>query len=107
MRDESGVQPRFRLDKAFYDKVRSGSSQHELVDRFVIPPFSGRGFNVMKGQSFRVIQEEGPQIGDVAFWNEHNRKETFSSTRTWEMEGWFIDVYTEVDPVSWTELRRS
>ena len=99
-RDESGVQPRFRLDKAFYDKVRSSASQHELVDRFIIPPFNGRGFKVRKGQSFRVIQEEGPQIGDVAFWNEHNRKETFSSTRTWEMEGWFIDVYTRL----WSQL---
>ena len=98
--DESGIQPKFRLDKAFYDKVRAATPQFKLVDKFIIPAFSGSGFIVNKGQTFRVIQEEGPQVVDVAFWNNHNRKETFSSTRTWEVEGWFIKVNTRL----WSQL---
>ena len=94
------VQPKFRLDKAFYDKVRAATPQFKLADKFIIPAFSGRGFIVKKGQTFRVVQVEGPQVIDVAFWNNNDRNETFSTTRTWEVEGWFVEVYTRL----WSQL---
>ncbi len=79
-RDISTSQPRLRLDRTFYDKVRSDRSHYKLVDKFIIPPNNGRGFIVSRGQTFRVIQAEGPQVGDVTFWNAHNPKEFFKCT---------------------------
>ena len=41
LKDVSGQHPRYRLDRPFYKRVRS--AERRLRDRFVIPPFSGRG----------------------------------------------------------------
>ena len=96
VRDLSVQQPAYQLDTAFYESVQAARPRYKLVDKYVIPPFSGRGSVVQKGQTFRVIQVEGPQIGDVTFWNLHNPKERFSSLRTWDVEGWFLKVFTRV-----------
>ena len=98
-RDVSGLHPRYQLDRAFYDKVRAGKPQYKLVNKFVIPPFNGRGFKVKRGQIFRIIQEEGPQVGNLCFWNAHNPKEYFVGMRTWMLEGWFVRVYSRL----WSE----
>ena len=95
-RDISTSQPRLRLDRTFYDKVRAGRSHYKLVDKFIIPPNNGRGFIVSRGQTFRIIQAEGPQVGDVTFWNAHNPKEFFSTPRTWMMKGWFLNMYSRL-----------
>ncbi len=63
-------------------------SQFNLSDRFVVPPESGRGFYVRKGQSFRIIEAEGPQIGDLWFYNHNDpKKEHFWSNYTMVLEG--------------------
>lgn len=98
--DMSQKHPRFQLDRAFYDRVRAAKPTFRLVEKLVIPPYNGRGFRVQKGQTFRVINEVGPQIADVAFWNAQNPRETFGGTRTWLVEGWIIRVYTRL----WSEL---
>ena len=100
LRDLALLHPRFSLDRAFYDGVRSAGRQ--LKDRFVISPFSGRGFIVEKGQAFRVKQETGPQVGVVAFWNAHDPKESFGAMRNRLWEGLFITVYTRL----WSDVPR-
>jgi uncharacterized protein YcgI (DUF1989 family) len=92
--------PRYALDKDFYDKVRIGRSGHRLVEQFVIPPYNGRGVRVRKGHTVRIIQESGPQIGDVGFWNADNHRESFAAMRTWLVEGWIIRVNTRL----WSDL---
>ena len=94
----SSSSARYFLDRVFYEKVRAG--QREVLDRFVLPPLTGRGFIVRKGESFRVIEEAGPQVGDVALWNLQNPRETLSCLRTWEVEGWFIEPYRRL----WSDL---
>ena len=89
-------QPKYQLDKSFYDKVRAAKPQYKLVDKFELPPFRGRGFHMTKGQSVRFVTVEGPQVGDVAFWNTHNTDEIFSATRTWVIEGFVINVGTRL-----------
>ena len=64
--------PAFRLDQGFYDAVRAAKPRYRLIERFTIPPYSGQGFMVRRGQTFRVVEETGSQIGDVAFWNAHD-----------------------------------
>ncbi|MCH7997282.1 MAG: urea carboxylase-associated family protein [Chloroflexi bacterium] len=96
LRDFTLLTPRAQLDKGFYDKLRESKSRYKPLDRFVIPPFEGRGFLVNKGQSFRVVQEEGVQIGDVCFWNVHDPREMYSLSRTWAIEGWAVRVFTRL-----------
>ena len=95
LKDLSEMQPRYQVDQAFCDRVRAASG-HKLLDKFVIPPFNGRGFKVDRGQTFRVTQPEGPQVGDVCLWNAHNTGEFFGGMRTWMLEGWFVRPYSRL-----------
>ncbi len=95
-RDSSEMLPRYAIDRAFYEKVRASKSSHKLIDRFVIPPRSGRGFLVPRGHTFRVIEEEGPQVADVVFWNADDSAEFLSMSRTWLLEGIFVEVFTRL-----------
>ena len=55
----------------------------KLLDEFVIPARHGRGFVVKKGQVFRIAQVEGGQVGDCAFYNADDPKETFHCGQSW------------------------
>ena len=91
------LHPRYQLDKAFYDKIRASKSEFTLVSRTVIPPFQGRGVKVKGGQTFRVIQEEGPQVADVALWNANDPREYPGGPSTWSREdSYFISVFSRV-----------
>lgn len=88
--------PRYQLDVGFYDSIRAARSHHKLVDRFLVSPGSGRAFVVKGGQTFRVIEETGPQIGSIALWNEHEPQESFIAARTMSNEGFFVKVNTRL-----------
>ncbi len=96
LRDLSSQRPPYRLDEAFYERVRASRDRHRKLDEFVVPAYSGRGFIVERGQTFRVVLVEGTQAGDVAFWNADDTKESFASLRTWEMEGYFLKAGTRL-----------
>ena len=89
-------QPSYQLDRNFYDRIHATKVHRELVDKFVIAPYSGRGFPVNKGQAFRVIEETGPQIGAAAFWNAHDPRESFIAGRTMAADACFIQRYTQL-----------
>ncbi len=99
-RDLTQKHPRYELDLGFYDRVRAARPSYKMTDSFVIPPYNGRGFIVRKAQAFRVVEETGPQIGDVAIWNASNPREHFSAMRTWLVDGWIIRRNTRL----WSEL---
>ncbi|MEE9198537.1 MAG: urea carboxylase-associated family protein [Dehalococcoidia bacterium] len=96
LRDIGMMQASAKLDGTFYERVRAARPRYKLVDRLVVPPFEGRGFRVNRGQTFRIIEEEGTQVADVSFWNAHNPRESFSLKRTWVLEGWFVKIYTRL-----------
>ena len=100
LRDFTLLDPRAQLDKGFYDRLRAARPHYKLTERFVIPPFEGRGFIATKGQVIRVIEEEGVQIGDICFWNAHNPKEMYSLSRTWAIEGWAVRPTPASGPTS-------
>jgi uncharacterized protein len=77
-------------DRGFYEEARRRTADARPVETIEIPPFSGRGFRVPKGSSFRVVLVEGPQVADVGLWSSDTPSEFFSATRTWVLEGWFI-----------------
>jgi uncharacterized protein YcgI (DUF1989 family) len=86
-------QPRYFADRPFYDHVRAARSEGTRRDRFVIPPSSGCAFIVKGGQTFRVIQETGPQVASVCVWNADNTQETLLPAGTWSQEGIFARPY--------------
>jgi uncharacterized protein YcgI (DUF1989 family) len=96
LRDASETLPQYALDREFYAKIRAGAGGFRQVERFVIPPFNGRGFIVRRGHTFRVIEEEGPQVADVTFWNADDPEEYFSMSRTWLMDGFFVGVFSRL-----------
>lgn len=89
-------QPRFEANRRFYDSIRVAQGQYRLLDKFTIPPYESRAFLVPKGHVFRVIEEAGPQVGSVAFWNSDNFQETFLAASTWGHEGVFVKVYSRM-----------
>jgi uncharacterized protein YcgI (DUF1989 family) len=101
-RDASATLPAYQLDTAFYSEIRRSKDRHRRAERFLIPPYNGRGFIVKQGQTFRVIDEEGPQVADVMFWNAHDKTEFLSVARTWLMEGVFVRVFTRL----WSDVPR-
>ena len=94
------MHPRYVLDGEFYDGVRS--AEHQLRDEFVISPASARAFIVEKGQVFRVKQATGSQVGEVAFWNVHDPKESFAAMRNRLFEGLFVTRNTRL----WSDVPR-
>ncbi len=47
-----------------------------------IPACDGRAFTVQRGETFRVVQVEGHQIGDFVCWNRHHPRERLSTGET-------------------------
>ena len=88
--------PQYALDPDFYQAVRNAKPDYTLTEKSVIPPNNGRGFEVKKGQVFRIIQETGPQVVDVALWNLHEPREFFRPEHSFLIEGWFIRENTRL-----------
>ncbi len=85
---------RYRPELEFYESVRDGD--RDLTSEAVIPPRSGRGFEVRAGQTIRVVTKEGGQTADLLFWNANNHREIFRSGHTLCIEGWKIGEFTRL-----------
>jgi uncharacterized protein YcgI (DUF1989 family) len=68
-----------RPDMALLDSAR-----HTLVKihEVVVPPRDARSFRVSRGQFFRIVSIEGPQVGDLNLWNADDLSERFFSGKT-------------------------
>ena len=57
------------------------SARHTMVkiDEVVVPPRDARTFRVSRGQFFRIVSLEGPQVGDLNLWNADDLSERFFS----------------------------
>ena len=54
---------------------------------FTIPPRSGKAWTVPAGALFRLSTPEGPQVGDLNVWNQHDPRERFWASRTRQLQG--------------------
>ena len=59
--------------------------ERKVVQELVIPAKEGRAIEVKKGQVLRIHVVEAPQVGDCAFFNAHDYKETFHVGQTWAL----------------------
>ena len=57
------------------------------IDQIIIPPRDARCFRVPKSHFFRIYCQNGPQVGDLNLWNEHNLNEKFYSGKTRALYG--------------------
>ena len=53
----------------------------------MVPPRSGRAWNVPAGVIFRLSTPEGPQVGDLNVWNAKDPRERFWAARTRQLQG--------------------
>ena len=54
-----------------------------IADEFIIPARHGRAFEVKKGQTFRIHQVDGKQVGDCVFYNANDYKEWWHCGQSW------------------------
>jgi uncharacterized protein len=60
-----------------------GARQHlSTIAEIVVPPRDARAFRVPKGHFFRIVSIEGPQVGDLNLWSDHDLGERFFSGKT-------------------------
>ena len=57
------------------------------IDEIIIPPRDAKCFRVPKSHFFRIYCQNGPQVGDLNLWNEHNLNEKFYSGKTRALYG--------------------
>ena len=57
------------------------------IDQIIIPPRDAKCFRVPKAHFFRIYCQNGPQVGDLNLWNEHNLNEKFYSGKTRALYG--------------------
>ncbi|MGY8664053.1 DUF1989 domain-containing protein [Bradyrhizobium sp. UFLA05-109] len=66
------------------DMAALESARRTMVktQEIVVPPRDARAFRVSRGQFFRIVSIEGPQVGDLNLWNAHDLSERFFSGKT-------------------------
>ena len=57
------------------------------INQIIIPPRDAKCFRVPKSHFFRIYCQNGPQVGDLNLWNEHNLNEKFYSGKTRALYG--------------------
>ncbi|TPQ32855.1 hypothetical protein C2U70_20625 [Bradyrhizobium guangdongense] len=67
---------------------RSMVKTHELI----VPPRDARTFRVARGQFFRIVSVEGPQVGDLNLWNADDLSERFFSGKTRALHATHVGV---------------
>ena len=61
---------------------------HELT----VPPRDARTFRVARGQFFRIVSIDGPQVGDLNLWNAEDLSERFFSGKTRALHGTHVGI---------------
>ncbi|NPU67607.1 DUF1989 domain-containing protein [Bradyrhizobium sp. 83012] len=66
------------------DMAMLGAARQTMtkIDEVIVPPRDARCFRVARGQFFRIVSVEGPQVGDLNLWNAHDLSERFFSGKT-------------------------
>jgi uncharacterized protein YcgI (DUF1989 family) len=81
------------LNRPFYEELGRATAGRRLVREGVVPALAGGAFEVRRGQLFRIIAAEGPQICDFNAWNRDDPTEYFWSGRTRILENTHLTVF--------------
>ncbi|MBV9978779.1 DUF1989 domain-containing protein [Bradyrhizobium sp.] len=78
-----------RPDMAVLQAARQTMAKaHEIV----VPPRDACTFRVSRGQFFRIVSIEGPQVGDLNLWNADDLSERFFSGKTRALHGTHVST---------------
>jgi uncharacterized protein YcgI (DUF1989 family) len=66
-------------DMAVLERARQGLAKTAEI---IVPPRDARTFHVPRGHFFRIVSIEGPQVGDLNLWSDHDLNERFFSGKT-------------------------
>ena len=78
-----------------YVRLDENRENFQLQEQAEIPACAGKGFSVDAGQVFRIVQLEGPQIGDVWFLNRDDPTEHLMSHTTFLYEGAYPKKFSQ------------
>ena len=76
------VYPNEALPPADMEHLAALRRDLATIDEVVVPPREARTFRVSKGDFFRIVSVEGPQVGDLNLWNAADLSERFFSGKT-------------------------
>lgn len=79
------------VDQTMYDTIQQAPRQ--LIDSFVLPIRSGRAWKVPAASIVRISTSQGPQVGDLNIWNQHNPRERFWASRTKQLHASHLSTY--------------
>lgn len=74
--DVASVPARDSSDVALFRK------ELQVIDTIVVQPRNAACFEVPAGHGFRIRSVDGPQVGDLNLWNQHDLNERFFSGKT-------------------------
>lgn len=83
---QAGQGATLEVDQDFYRRIAQRQEQRRLINRFVVPIRSGRAWRVPAAHVFRIVAIEGPQVGDLNLWNDHNPRERLWASRTRQLQ---------------------
>ena len=81
------------VDRGFYDRLSRQTAGQAPVERFTVPPRTGRAWPVRAGEIFRIVAVEGPQVADLNVWNLGNPRERFWAARTKQLHRAHVTTY--------------
>ena len=88
------------VDKAFYRRIAEEREARTQTESFVIPIRTGRAWEVPAGHVFRIVTQEGPQVGDLNIWNLHNPRERLWASRSRQLQAAHVTTYDRL----WSNL---
>jgi uncharacterized protein YcgI (DUF1989 family) len=72
------------VDEDLYSRI--ARAPRTLVDAFEVAPRTGRAWEVPAGHVWRIVEVDGPQVGDLNLWHRHNPRERFWAARTRQLQ---------------------
>ncbi len=76
-------------DMALLAKARQDMT---LLETVTVAPRDARCFTVPAGHFFRIVSQDGPQVGDLNLWNLHDLNERFYSGKTRALHGTHVST---------------
>ncbi len=80
------------LPKPDLNGLRKKRERASKVGDIIVPPRQARSFHVAKGQFFRIVSIDGPQVGDLNLWHADNHTEHFFSGKTRALHGTHVST---------------
>ncbi|GAA1185315.1 urea carboxylase-associated family protein [Nesterenkonia xinjiangensis] len=79
------------VDHDLYERI--AAADRRLVQEFEVPVRSGRAWEVPAGHIVRLLQVDGPQVGDLNLWSLHDPRERFWAARTRQLQRSSMTTY--------------